>query len=151
MHFLIWETLSFNLMYVAACYPVWTTISKTSSLFTALLQHYWPKPYQETALRRHWNRTRQGHISTHYCVYKPLKFQVRQWLFDSSLLSECAVQSGSPKPYQETTLHRHWNRTRQSHISTHYGVYESQKFLVRQWLFDCSFLSDDAVWSRSPI
>ena len=24
MHFLIWETLSFNLMYVAACYPVGT-------------------------------------------------------------------------------------------------------------------------------
>ena len=40
MHFLIRETLSFNLMYVAACYPVETTISKTSSLFTALLQHY---------------------------------------------------------------------------------------------------------------
>ena len=40
MHFLIQETLSFNLMYVAACYPVGTTISKTSSLFTALLQHY---------------------------------------------------------------------------------------------------------------
>ena len=40
MHFLIWETLSFNLMYVAACYPVGTTISKTSTLFTALLQHY---------------------------------------------------------------------------------------------------------------
>ena len=40
MHFLIWETLSFNLMYVSACYPVGTTISKTSSLFTALLQHY---------------------------------------------------------------------------------------------------------------
>ena len=40
MHFLIRETLSFNLMYVAACYPVGTTISKTSSLFTALLQHY---------------------------------------------------------------------------------------------------------------
>ena len=40
MHFLIWETLSFNLMYVAACYPVGTTISKTSSLYTALLQHY---------------------------------------------------------------------------------------------------------------
>ena len=40
MHFLIWETLSFNLMYVAACYPVGTTISKTSSLFTALLKHY---------------------------------------------------------------------------------------------------------------
>ena len=40
MHFLIWETLSFNLMYVTACYPVGTTISKTSSLFTALLQHY---------------------------------------------------------------------------------------------------------------
>ena len=37
---LIWETLSFNLMYVAACYPVGTTISKTSSLFTALLQHF---------------------------------------------------------------------------------------------------------------
>ena len=37
MHFLIRETLSFNLMYVAACYPVGTTISKTSSLFTALL------------------------------------------------------------------------------------------------------------------
>ena len=33
MHFLIWETLSFNLMYVTACYPVGTTISKTSSLF----------------------------------------------------------------------------------------------------------------------
>ena len=40
MHFLIWETLSFILMYVTACYPVGTTISKTSSLFTALLQHY---------------------------------------------------------------------------------------------------------------
>ena len=40
MLFLIRETHSFNLMYVAACYPVGTTISKTSSLFTALLQHY---------------------------------------------------------------------------------------------------------------
>ena len=40
MHFLIRKTLSFNLMYVAACYPVGTAISKTSSLFTALLQHY---------------------------------------------------------------------------------------------------------------
>ena len=40
MHFLIRETLSFNLMYVTSCYPVGTTISKTSSLFTALLQHY---------------------------------------------------------------------------------------------------------------
>ena len=40
MHFLIWESLSFNLMYITACYPVGTTISKTSSLFTALLQHY---------------------------------------------------------------------------------------------------------------
>ena len=40
MHFLICETLSFNLMYVAACYPVGTTISKTSPLFTALLQDY---------------------------------------------------------------------------------------------------------------
>ena len=40
MYFLIREALSFNLMYVAACYPVGTTISKTSSLFTALLQHY---------------------------------------------------------------------------------------------------------------
>ena len=40
MHFLIQETLSFYLMYVAACYPVGTTISKISSLFTALLQHY---------------------------------------------------------------------------------------------------------------
>ena len=40
MHFLIRETLSFNLMYVTACYPVGTTISKTSPLFTALLQHY---------------------------------------------------------------------------------------------------------------
>ena len=40
MHFLIREALSFNLMYVAACYPVGTTILKTSSLFTALLQHY---------------------------------------------------------------------------------------------------------------
>ena len=40
MHFLIRETLSFNLMYVAACYPVGTTISKTSWLFTALLQLY---------------------------------------------------------------------------------------------------------------
>ena len=28
MYFLIRETLSFNLMYVAACYPVGTTISK---------------------------------------------------------------------------------------------------------------------------
>ena len=40
MYFLIREALSFNLMYVAACYPVGTTILKTSSLFTALLQHY---------------------------------------------------------------------------------------------------------------
>ena len=40
MHFLMRETLSFNLMYVTACYPVGTTISKTSSLFTALLQQY---------------------------------------------------------------------------------------------------------------
>ena len=40
MHILVQETLSFNLMYVTACYPVGTTISKTSSLFTALLQHY---------------------------------------------------------------------------------------------------------------
>ena len=40
MHILIREILSFNLMYVTACYPVGTTISKTSSLFTALLQHY---------------------------------------------------------------------------------------------------------------
>ena len=40
MHFLIRNTLSFNLMYVTACYPVGTTISKTSSLFTALMQHY---------------------------------------------------------------------------------------------------------------
>ena len=40
MYILIRETLSFNLMYVTACYPVGTTISKTSSLFTALLQHY---------------------------------------------------------------------------------------------------------------
>ena len=40
MHILIRETLSFNLIYVTACYPVGTTISKTSSLFTALLQHY---------------------------------------------------------------------------------------------------------------
>ena len=41
MHFLIRETLSFNLMYVTACYPVGTTISKTSSHFNALLQHYY--------------------------------------------------------------------------------------------------------------
>ena len=41
MHFLIRETLSFNLMYVTPCYSVGTTISKTSSLFTAFLQHYW--------------------------------------------------------------------------------------------------------------
>ena len=40
MYILNRETLSFNLMYVTACYPVGTTISKTSSLFTALLQHY---------------------------------------------------------------------------------------------------------------
>ena len=40
MHFLIRDTLSFNLMYVTACYPLGTTISKTSSLCTALLQHY---------------------------------------------------------------------------------------------------------------
>ena len=33
MHFLIRETLSFNLIYVTACYPVGTTISKTSSFF----------------------------------------------------------------------------------------------------------------------
>ena len=40
MHIFIRETLSFNLIYVTGCYPVGTTISKTSSLFTALLQHY---------------------------------------------------------------------------------------------------------------
>ena len=40
MHFSIMETLSFNLMYDAAGYPVGTTISKTSYLFTTWLQHY---------------------------------------------------------------------------------------------------------------
>ena len=30
MHFLIQETLSLNLMYIAACYPVGTNISKTA-------------------------------------------------------------------------------------------------------------------------
>ena len=48
MHFLIRETLSFNLMYVTACYPVGTTISKTSSPFTALLQHYSKYMQQKT-------------------------------------------------------------------------------------------------------
>ena len=50
MHFLIWETLSFNLMYVAACYPVGTTISKTSPLFNALLQHYIEQIYRNMCL-----------------------------------------------------------------------------------------------------
>ena len=47
MHFLIQETLSFDLMYVAACYPVGTTISKTNPLFTALLQHYYFSFYEQ--------------------------------------------------------------------------------------------------------
>ena len=51
MHFLTRETLSFNLMYVTACYPVGTTISKTSSLFTALLQHYNAKKRQRVYAR----------------------------------------------------------------------------------------------------
>ena len=37
MHFLIWETLSFNLMYVAACYPVGTGMCHN---MVFLLQHY---------------------------------------------------------------------------------------------------------------
>ena len=53
MHFLIWETLSFNLMYVTACNPVGTTISKTSSLFTALLQHYYTLPEGLNAFYRY--------------------------------------------------------------------------------------------------
>ena len=37
MHFLIWETLSFNLIYVAACYPVGTGMCYN---MVSLLQHY---------------------------------------------------------------------------------------------------------------
>ena len=37
MHFLIWETLSFNLMYVAACYLVGTDMCHN---MVGLLQHY---------------------------------------------------------------------------------------------------------------
>ena len=37
MHFLIWETLSFNLMYVAACYLVGTGMCHN---MVGLLQHY---------------------------------------------------------------------------------------------------------------
>ena len=37
MHFLIWETLSFNLIYVAACYPVGTGMCHN---MVGLLQHY---------------------------------------------------------------------------------------------------------------
>ena len=39
MHFLIWETLSFNLMYVAACYLVGTGMCHN---MLGLLQHYIP-------------------------------------------------------------------------------------------------------------
>ena len=59
MHILIRETLSFNLIYVTACYPVGTTISKTSSLFTALLQHY------------------KGKYMHMLFVYNPLNFNMR--------------------------------------------------------------------------
>ena len=38
MHFLIWETLSFNLMYVAACYLVGTGMCHN---MVGLLQHYY--------------------------------------------------------------------------------------------------------------
>ena len=37
MHFLIWETLSFNLMYVAACYLAGTGMCHN---MVGLLQHY---------------------------------------------------------------------------------------------------------------
>ena len=37
MHFLIWETLSFNLIYVAACYLVGTSMCHNMG---GLLQHY---------------------------------------------------------------------------------------------------------------
>ena len=37
MHFFIWETLSFNLMYVAACYLVGTGMCHN---MVGLLQHY---------------------------------------------------------------------------------------------------------------
>ena len=37
MHFLIWETLSFNLVYVAACYLVGTGMCHN---MVGLLQHY---------------------------------------------------------------------------------------------------------------
>ena len=37
MHFLIWETLSFNLMYVTACYLVGTGMCHN---MVGLLQHY---------------------------------------------------------------------------------------------------------------
>ena len=63
MHFLIRETLSFNLMYVTACYPVGTTISKTSSLFTALLQHY----KEKTAIRKS-NVLARG-IRNHFLIF----------------------------------------------------------------------------------
>ena len=37
MHFLIWETLSFDLMYVAACYLMGTGMCHN---MVGLLQHY---------------------------------------------------------------------------------------------------------------
>ena len=37
MHFLLWETLSFNLIYVAACYLVGTGMCHN---MVGLLQHY---------------------------------------------------------------------------------------------------------------
>ena len=37
MHFLIWETLNFNLIYVAACYLVGTGMCHN---MVGLLQHY---------------------------------------------------------------------------------------------------------------
>ena len=40
MHFLIWETLSFNLMYVAVCYLVGTGMCHN---MVGLLQHYYKK------------------------------------------------------------------------------------------------------------
>ena len=61
MHFLIRETLRFNLMYVAACYPMGTTISKTSSLFTALLQHY--KLYCIAYIHTRINKNRISNVS----------------------------------------------------------------------------------------
>ena len=48
MHFSIWETLSFNLIYVTACYLVGTGMFHN---MVGLLQHYYSEE-QDTQLRR---------------------------------------------------------------------------------------------------